>query len=288
MLPHQSANEDQWKVEYAPVRLLTLEMGATRVPREREAEKQDELWLGEARDPFNPDTDIPTSIYLRLASPNPLVAELVCGIFAHHLGLPSPEVFVILIEPGHLKDSKICPPNQRALAVATRDLGGRSFSQLLRSNSQTAINMIKKWEHLLPITIFDEWVANTDRNQSNILYTAQALHIIDHAEAFGGSTRDLFPLADITKTPFANKIFDFLEKNPDAIEVTLEKIKRWLAETAGTLDINAAVLSAGILRWQTNEEQNELLDFVKQRLLVTYSLLCNRLGHPQLNEYHED
>jgi hypothetical protein len=27
----------------------------------------------------------------------------------------------------------------------------------------------------------------------------------------------------------------------------------------------------------------DLLDFVRNRLLITHSLLCNRLGHPQLN-----
>jgi len=275
-------------IGYEPVRVLTLDMGATKVPRDREEEKQDELWLGEVRDPFDTQNDEVISVYLRLAKPNPVVAELICGIFARHLGLPAPEVFVVLIEPGYLKGSKICDPNKRVLTVATRDLGGKSFSQLLRSKSQIAINMIKKWEHLLPVTIFDEWLANPDRNEGNILYTAQSLHIIDHAEAFGGSTRGLFPLSDITQTSFTNRLFDFLEKDPDSIKLTLERISDWLQESVAALDVNAAVLSAGILRWQTNDEQDELIDFIKKRLLVTHSLLCNRLGQPQLNEYHED
>ena len=41
------------------------------------------------------------------------------------------------------------------------------------------------WPDLPKVVAFDEWLANPDRNMGNLIYVAQTLHIIDHAEAFG-------------------------------------------------------------------------------------------------------
>ena len=45
----------------------------------------------------------------------------------------------------------------------------------------------------------------------------------------------------------------------------------------------ASEKGTGVRRWHTKRERTQLLDFVRNRLLITHSLLCNRLGHPQLN-----
>lgn len=187
------------------MRLLTLEAGALRVTRHNEDLKRDKLWQGDSRDPVDQDGEI-IPVYLRLAEPKPLVAELLCGVIARLLGLPAPEAFVVIIEPGQLAGSKLAHQTMRQLCVGTRDIGGTTFTQLLREDSETAQAMIKAWEHLIPVTALDEWLANPDRNLDNILYVAQTLHIIDHAEAFGGTCRDLFPLADITHDEFTNKL----------------------------------------------------------------------------------
>jgi len=265
-----------------PVQVLTLGDGAERIARCNESQKRDELWRGEAHNPRSPD-NAPTPIYLRVGQPAPLVAELLCAIVARALALPAPEPFVVLIEPEALPGSALLHPGKRHLCVGTRDIGGNTFAQLLREDSEAAMTMIRKWEHLLPVAALDEWLANPDRNYGNILYVAQTLHIIDHAEAFGGSMRQLFPLTDLTHDAVGNKLADLLQQ-PDAgaRQATLNTAHQWLTFVAGGLDIAATVASADISRWQSKAEETELVHFITTRLTITHRLLCNRLGHPQL------
>lgn len=277
-----SANDPAILAVVRPPQLLVLEQGAQRVPRNGEAVKRDELWQGEARDPYTADAP-PVPVYVRVTEPNPLVAELLCGLIARALGLPSPEAFVILLEPGRLPGSVLAKSPERQLCVGTRDIGGSTFAQLLNEESATAQAMLRGWEHLVPVTALDEWLANTDRNFGNILYVAQTLHIIDHAEAFGGSARDLFPLADITHEAFTNKLAIFLNRHTaDHRQGILNKAREWLAFSASGLDVAHAVAMANIRRWQSSEEESELIHFISTRLTITHRLLCQRLGHPQL------
>lgn len=279
---HQPANEAAFTSRAAPVRLVTLAEGAARVQRAAEAIKRDELWRGEVFDQ-NDAKAPPVPVYLRVCKAMPLVAELLCGIFARHLNLPAPEVFVVLVEKFTLPGSDMLDPANRHLCVGTLDIGGNTFSQLIDERSDYAKRMLTQWQHLLPVTVLDEWLANTDRNLGNILYVAQTLHIIDHAEAFGGSHRSLFPLADLTEDPLTNKLAAWLPGNtPAERQALLDRAHQWLVTNAGSLDIADLVASAGLDRWQSNAEEVELVNFISNRLKITHHLLCSRLGHPQL------
>lgn len=260
-----------------PARLLILDEGAQRVQRHREDLKSDQLWLGDARDP-NTDESLP--VYVRVANPTPLVAELLCAIIARMLDLPAPEAYVVAVQPGVLSS---LDTEQTRLYVGTHNIGGSTFSQLLTSNRQAAESLLKKWEHLVPVTALDEWLANPDRNWGNILYVANTLHIIDHAEAFGGSHRQLFGLEEITEDQLSNKLALFLaDSNASQRQTYLEQAHAWIAFTAGALNINDAVAAADIKRWQSATDEAELVKFITNRIKITHRLLCNRLGYPQL------
>lgn len=143
--------------------------------------------------------------------------------------------------------------------------------------------MLLKWEHLIPVATFDEWMANRDRNLSNIIYTSNVLWIIDHAEAFHGSARGLFGLGDLVGDSASNILGDLLKGFALAeCALHLEAANKWLQSMATRVSIQDAAACAEIDQWQSEEQQTELIDFVVQRLNLTYSLLCNRLGHPQL------
>ena len=282
--PNDAANEPAFIPAFSPVQVLVLEEGASRVIRNNENLKRDELWLADAYNPATPDL-AGISVYLRLAQPAPLVAELLCCVIARMLGLPAPEPFVVCVTSAALPDSQIASKQETQLCVATRDLGGTTFAQLLRHDSATAKKMISRWEYLIPVTVLDEWLANTDRNYGNIIYIAHTLHIIDHADAFGGSHRTLFPLADITDHTFTNKLAIFLcqdNPGPGQCQNWLNQARDWIARTANGLNVAAAVAIAEVTRWQSTAEEAELVHFITARLTITHGLLCQRLGHPQL------
>lgn len=253
------------------------------VPRDGLDKKEDELWVGDAFDPKDPSVAaIP--VYVRLGKSGALVAELVCGCLARAMKLPAPEVFLISIPPGHLPASRLANRGQSTLCVGTRDIGGTNFTQLLRDKGVGALPLLRNWPDLPKVVAFDEWLANEDRNTGNLIYAAQTLHIIDHAEAFGGSNRELFPLAELTDITFKNLLAEmFRSFGPESRKELLDQVHAWMLENAATLDVKDVVSSALTSLWNTPEQDIELVDFIKARLTLTHSLLCHRLGHPQLS-----
>lgn len=261
--------------------VLWLRKGATRVLRERERGKSDELWQGDGYSMASDADDI--SVYFRMADRFTVVAELACAAIAQALGLPTPQPFLLNIGVGTLQASRFTSHDRAAVTVATADVGGGTFAQLLREDSAYAKQLLRGWQHLVPAVAFDEWLANTDRNFGNILFVARSLYLIDHGEAFGGSTRKLFPLEDLTETAFPNQLADVLEaKNAAHLQMMLEQAREWLVFTAGSLDVSALGTTTDMRRWHTDSEEAELINFVRSRLLVTHKLLCQRLGLPQL------
>ena len=264
------------------MRQLLLYEGATRVMRANESDKTDELWQGDAHDPSRPgEAAIP--IYLRIAATQANAAELVCGCLAQQLGLPAPEVFWLWAPKGTLAGSKLVRHNQGALCVATRDLGGETFNQFLNANTDAAVRLLRNWPELGKVIAFDEWTANIDRNLDNIIYAAEALHIIDHAEAFGGQIRAVMELGALTNMHIVNKLAGVLNQlNAKARNAILADLHTWLAGTVSDIEVRSVVARACGSQWHTPAQDAELVDFLCQRLPQTHALLCQQLGHPQL------
>lgn len=279
-----SANDAAYAAPSLTPRILVLDKGATRVRRERERSKPDELWQAEGYDPRQPGT-VAVPLYVRLGAQHALVAELLCGCLAHTLGLPAPDVFLVVAPPRSLRRSKLANPDRPTLCVGTRDIGGETFAQLLNDDIDAAMPLLRDWPDLHKVAAFDEWLANPDRNLGNLIYVAQSLHIIDHAEAFGGSSRSLFPLADLTKLQFSNLLADLLATSfrPDRLQDMLGHMQTWLTETGAQTDIEAVVRHARTEHWTNDAHRLELVNFISDRLTITHSLLCRRLGHPQLD-----
>lgn len=277
-----AANEPEYSPHFEPVRQLMLDYGATRVSRASEFGKTDELWQGDCFDPMQPNEQA-VSVYLRVGHSGALVAELTCSCIARALQLPTPDVFIVTIPPGRLPGSGMVKNGQAVVCVATRDIGGSTFAQLLNDDGDAAILLLRHWPELGKVVAFDEWMANLDRNLSNLIYVAQTLHIIDHAEALGGSHRALFPLSELTHQQFSNKLAGILNVfDASNRSDMLTQISKWLSDNAAALNIAEMIQNAGTGRWNTPEENQELIDFISQRLTITHAMLCRRLGHPQL------
>lgn len=281
-LDADSANEPLFTRPPHAVRHLVLDAGASRVHRAHEQAKPDELWQGDAYDPQDPDG--PTvAIYLRVAGQPALVAELICGTLARALDLPAPEVYLVTVPPATLPASSHASHNRPTLCVGTRDIGGTTFAQLLTSNEQAHLPLLMRWPELSKVAAFDEWLANVDRNMGNLLYVAQTLHIIDHAEAFGGSARELFPLHELTEMAFENKLGRVMQAlDASHRDKALRELQQWIAASVGGIDLADMVQGAVTEALCQPQERSELVDFIRIRLTLTHQLLCTRLGHPQL------
>jgi hypothetical protein len=262
---------------------LWLREGATRVRRANETAKRDELWQGDGYSMSDGQVD-DVPLYFRMADRFTVVAELASSVIARALGLPTPQPYLLNIGAGVLSDSRFATHGKASVCPATADMGGDTFAQLLREDSEYAKKLLGSWKHLVPAVAFDEWLANLDRNFGNILFVAQHLWLIDHAESFGGSQRKLFPLEELASVPFENKLAKVLRTdNLTLRQQWLEQAREWLTFTAGALDVSQLGVHTEMHQWHSEQEETELVDFVKRRLLVTHQLLCQRLGLQQLN-----
>lgn len=268
----------------APVRVLRLNRGAIRVKRRNAGRRSDELWVGTGYNETGAGDDVP--LYARIGTSKHIVAELVCSVIGRVIGLPVPEPLIVRIRKGDLPGSRLIEQTtDLTLAFASASVGGESCAQLLREDSDHALRLVMTWRHLLPATAFDEWMANPDRNLGNIVFAAQNLWLIDHAQALGGKSADLSALKSLQQKEFPNILAQLVQSAfpPEACADHLRRIQRWLTDKTLALDLEEAIAATGVRRWHTKRERAQLLDFVRNRLLITHSLLCNRLGHPQLN-----
>lgn len=268
----------------SPVRVLRLNKGAIRVKRRNSRRRSDELWVGTGYSESRNDDDVP--LYLRIGNARHIVAELVCAVIGRAIGLPIPEPLIVKIRRGDLPLSRLIDQEADAtLAFASASVGGDSCAQLLREDSDHALRLVMTWRQLLPTTAFDEWMANPDRNLGNIVFAAQNLWLIDHAQALGGKAAELSSLKSLQEQAFPNVLATMIESAfPPADRAEhLKRVQRWLNDNTLALDLEEAIAATGVRRWHTKRERTQLLDFVRNRLLITHSLLCNRLGHPQLN-----
>lgn len=268
----------------AAVRVLRLNRGAIRVKRRNASRRSDELWVGTGYSESGADDDV--ALYLRIGTARHIVAELVCAVIGRAIGLPVPEPLIVKIRKGDLPTSRLIDHEADAtLAFASASVGGDSCAQLLREDSEHALRLVMTWRQLLPTTAFDEWMANPDRNLGNIVFAAQNLWLIDHAQALGGKAAELSSLKSLQQHAFSNVLANLIESAfvPADRADHLKRVQRWLNDNTLALDLEEAVAATGVRRWHTKRERAQLLDFVRNRLLITHSLLCNRLGHPQLN-----
>lgn len=279
----RSANDEKFEFRLESVRRLEMNRGAVRIKRKGERGKFDELWHGDAYDPTRPE-DQAISVYLRVGNDDAQVAELLCSCLARSIGLPVPEVFIVTVHPGDLRRSTRVKKNSPQLCVATRDLGGPTFAQLLSDDEDAAAQLLYRWPHLSHVVAFDEWIANTDRNVGNLIYSEKSIYIIDHAEAFGGQDCTVYPLKRRVDQMFPNRLGDmFNVLSTSRRDSFLREVHRWLADMASQINFHQVFEKSSLKNWKSDSENEELIEFLKNRLTFTYLLLCQRLGQPQLS-----
>lgn len=117
--------------------------------------------------------------YVKRISCRKLFVECVCAVLGRHLGLPIPKPLIVKISNENFKN---IPLSKYELAFGSEDAGYPSFRRYLKSNE--AMEKLKKFSKTLDVGVFDEWIANWDRNAGNILYDgSEKFSFVDHENA---------------------------------------------------------------------------------------------------------
>lgn len=154
---------------------------------------------------IQPETsDEPLLAYFKILPLREILVEATCSLMARHLGLPTPEPYLIIMD-------NVCPDdaNPDIPAFGTVDANSPSFRRYLKANPETEIEKILlKWKYFTATAAFDEFIGNCDRNEGNWLYDGKTITLIDHGLSIRETQR-----AD--KVNIENKLFSVIAGKDD-------------------------------------------------------------------------
>ncbi|MFT4927514.1 MAG: hypothetical protein ACI8WB_003625 [Phenylobacterium sp.] len=110
-----------------------------------------------------------------------LYVECVCAVIGRTLNLPIPAPIIVRITNAAMPT---IPANSSILAFGSEDAQHPSFRRFINRDSEEAMAQLKGFAKTLDVGVFDEWIANWDRNIGNILYDGKdEFYFIDHENA---------------------------------------------------------------------------------------------------------
>lgn len=149
-------------------------------------------------------------------NPEGLCIELISSLLGLWLDLPIPKPIIVLVEPDHPQ----IPVAQTTYLFGSQMYEMPSFERFLKGSDVTE-DCILDYPHLSSIITFDEFIANPDRNNSNILYDGESYRFIDHEKAFHPKQNPRLPINDNIKI---NNISDIVQHYKGGNEVYIHKL----------------------------------------------------------------
>lgn len=130
------------------------------------------LWLGKA---LTDGDDV--RLYVKRATPEEILSECLCAVLGEALDLPIARVYLVEDPLRYLGGE---------ILIGSLDAGMRSLRHHVQTGNPIVEHALGNWPKLQDAALFDEWIANPDRNSGNLLWdAAQEWVLIDHARALG-------------------------------------------------------------------------------------------------------
>lgn len=193
--------------------------------------------------------------YVKLLPPKQMYAEMLSAALGRHFGLPIPYTSVVAARGADLGVSAAMVP-----CLASVDTGARPISRMVRFEEVN--DKLNKWAHRRTAIVFDELIANSDRNLRNLLLGSDGkLWLIDHEEA----------MSDPLSVPHRTICNHLLERLlADVQKFERRRSGQLLAEQAKAFeacDFNAHALRSlpGNCRVDANHVR-EVVEFLKARI----------------------
>lgn len=210
--------------------------------------------------------------YIKKVSPRDLYVECVCATIGRALGLPIPMPMIVKVTHDSLNE---VPEGESVLAFGSEDAGYPSFRRYVKS--EEAMEKLRAYSKCLDIGVFDEWIANWDRNLGNILYDGgENFSFIDHENAIDLTLSESDAARDnqILKVFYSCKSeFEKYKINRD-VELNITPIYK---------DFPFSLISEKTYAssYLSQEEIIDVIQFIENRTLHIKTLLSQRLGIKQ-------
>ncbi|MBM1023154.1 hypothetical protein QQF54_09095 [Lelliottia sp. V106_10] len=249
------------------IEIATLLPGATRFSDEN----INQTWKGHVRTANNT-----VVVFAKIIDARELCVEAFCAILGRAIGIPIPKPFLILADSTTLD---AIPAGQHALMFGSEDAEYPSFRRHIAC--QDAYEKLQKFKASLDVGVFDEWIANHDRNVGNILYDGgDDFLFIDHGLALPQGLQSHTPASD-------NNILRVLF----AIKSEMDKFRDYRTTSQAITPMYRALNLQEIMD-STHSSQfvpsniiSEILAFLTERLSAMETLIKSRLCISQVDMF---
>lgn len=226
----------------------------------------------------------PIVAYVKMLPTNQLISESVCALLGRALGLNMPRPFLVHVKRKDLPKSKEWKgqENER-ICFGSEDAKHPSLKQIIemgKGNSAINDKIVKHWldwKGFRETAIFDEWIANPDRNIGNVLYDGTDFHLIDHSHAL---TSPKWKPADLKPDISARNIWldhqkpylSEAEKKEWEGKAGLERFRYQCVEVSDLPE------RASMKRYSSPAERDAVSSFIQKRAGLILQLICRRLN----------
>lgn len=210
--------------------------------------------------------------FIKQLPPQKLYIECVCAVLGRYLGLPIPKPLVVKLTNDSFSD---IPEGSYALAFGSEDASYPSFRR--HAQSEEAMLKLAEFAKTLDVGLFDEWIANWDRNIGNILYDGgNEFSFIDHENAISEEI-------DFKEEAHANQIVDAIY----SLKSEFEKYKINRQVQTSLLpqyqELPFSILSEKTYAgsYLSDEKVLRVINFLESRASLLHELFSKRLKQQQ-------
>lgn len=204
--------------------------------------------------------------FVKFPSQAGLIAELVSAKLASGIGLKVPQTYLLIAETdqGH------------ELGFASRFTQTIGFGGLLGRGVYHHLH--KRWPQYDKAMVFDEWIANGDRNTGNILYDGKHYWLIDHGQALTGPAWLHLGLNPNHTTD--NLLLDYHpNKSGDVAMGKLALTANNTMVKSSEIDLHSTINSGYLYSILKNYNKNvEVVKFLNDRIQTTAQIICQKIG----------
>ena len=224
--------------------------------------------------------------HLKVLEKQPMAVELLCNALAKKLDLPVPECFLVRVKPPQAlsfsRSARFDEVPQSEFAVfgsATLEHPTLDHFFDASETTQRLLDFIRQIADLESAAIFDEWIANDDREERSILVAdTNTWWLIDHDLAFNHGI--WHPGALAPKRRYDNEFAERLLAPP----VPLQKLGEWdkrakhLTNKGRICDVSSSVEEANSFDFLLPAHAQMLSDFLEERIEHLPELIRERLA----------
>ncbi|MBB4863326.1 lambda repressor-like predicted transcriptional regulator [Pseudomonas nitritireducens] len=226
--------------------------------------------------------------YVKLtADPRKVIAELAASQVGRALGMNIPRPYVALVDTAEIPEEFQSKFFNRGpmLCFASRQAGYMSYSleRAFKTPPDEHHSIIARQFNLNGTIVFDELVANTDRNLGNVIYApdSKQVWLIDHGRALTGEYWEFWGLDDpgvSVTNDLAQGCSAWDEGRRRSLLATAQKV----VASCATLCMDDLDKEGHYAKIDSTTDRQKIADFLKERIQHTVPLLCKRLQIAQL------